>query len=129
MVRSIVSLALLRRFALGAGGILGQRINRRHKHTHHREDVMNNRDDLGNIHSITPKHLCTEVKSQAPSYSFMPWSRCQPHGFILSWRNIPVNRVGRFYSMFVWIWRGMGAFLREPLALLCFPRGVRWGLK
>ena len=33
----------------------------------------------------------------------MPWSRCQPHGFILSWRNIPVNRVGRFYSMFVWI--------------------------
>ena len=90
---------------------------------------MNNRDDLGNIHSITPKHLCTEVKSQAPSYSFMPWSRCQPHGFILSWRNIPDNRVGRFYSMFVWIWRGMGAFLREPLALLCFPRGVRWGLR
>ena len=64
---------------------------------------MNNRDDLGNIHSITPKHLCTEVKSQAPSYSFMPWSRCQPHGFILSWRNIPVNRIGRFYSMFVWM--------------------------
>ena len=62
MVRSIVSLALLRRLALGAGGIFGQRINRRRKHTHHKEDVMNNRDDLGNIHSLTPKHLCTEVK-------------------------------------------------------------------
>ena len=35
----------------------------------------------------------------------MPWSRCQPHGFILSWRNIPVNRIGRFYRLFVWMRR------------------------
>ena len=35
----------------------------------------------------------------------MPWSRYQPHGFILSYRYIPVNRIRRFYGMFVWMWR------------------------
>ncbi len=42
--------------------ILTQRVRCRQNDAHHREDVMNNRDDLGNIHSLTSQHLCTEVK-------------------------------------------------------------------
>ena len=49
----------------------------------------------------------------------MPWSRYQPHGFILSYRYIPVNRIRRFYGMFVWMWRAAFCISFETHRSLC----------
>ena len=79
LFRAIVSLALVHRLAIGAMYIFAQLIRSRSKHIQCREDVMNNRNDLRNIHSITSNAiLCTEVKSQAPSLILqatfiLPW--------------------------------------------------------
>ena len=63
MLRSIASLALVRRFARRAVSILADRFNESCNHTHDREDVMNERDHIRSIHSITSSLSCSEVKS------------------------------------------------------------------